>query len=271
MRRPASCCGRTIRRCPAGRERLLRRGEPRRRGVEGQGLRRRHRRPPDRASIRKDRQAVWSWTPIDRRKPLHITGAPRIVKGKVHHRQRRRRVRRARLCHRLRRRHRQAGLALLHRARRSRMAEMRAPCASRKTWHRRVLEAWGGGGTVWDSMAYDPELDLLYIGTGNGSPWNQKLRSDGKGDNLFLSSIVALRPDTGEYVWHYQTTPGETWDYTATQHIILADLDDRRAEAQGGDAGAEERLLLRARPRHRPEVLLSARSSCRSPGPRMST
>jgi len=60
---------------------------------------------------------------------------------------------------------------------------------------------------------------------GNGSPWNQQIRSPGGGDNLFLSSIVALDPDTGEYVWHYQTTPGETWDYTATQHMILADLD----------------------------------------------
>jgi PQQ-dependent dehydrogenase (methanol/ethanol family) len=83
---------------------------------------------------------------------------------------------------------------------------------------------YGGGGTVWDSMAYDPELDLLYIGVGNGSPWNYKIRSDGKGDNLFLSSIVAIRPSTGEYVWHFQTTPGEDWDYTATQHIILVDL-----------------------------------------------
>jgi quinohemoprotein ethanol dehydrogenase len=83
---------------------------------------------------------------------------------------------------------------------------------------------FGGGGTAWDSMAYDPELDLLYVGTGNGSSWNRKVRSDGKGDNLFLSSILAIRPDTGEYVWHYQTTPGDTWDYTATQHIILADL-----------------------------------------------
>jgi quinohemoprotein ethanol dehydrogenase len=82
----------------------------------------------------------------------------------------------------------------------------------------------GGGGTVWDSMAYDPDLDLLYIGVGNGSPWNRKLRSPGGGDNLFLSSIVAVRPDTGKYVWHYQTTPGESWDYTATQHMILADL-----------------------------------------------
>ena len=92
-----------------------------------------------------------------------------------------------------------------------------------KTWKG---EWWklGGGGTVWDSMAYDPELDLLYIGTGNGSPWNRAIRSPGGGDNLFISSIVALRPESGEYVWHYQTTPGDTWDYTAAQHMILADL-----------------------------------------------
>jgi alcohol dehydrogenase (cytochrome c)/quinohemoprotein ethanol dehydrogenase len=95
--------------------------------------------------------------------------------------------------------------------------------AASKTWKG---EYWklGGGGTVWDAMAYDPELDLLYIGVGNGSPWNQAYRSPGGGDNLYLASIVALKPDTGEYVWHYQTTPGETWDYTATQHIMLADL-----------------------------------------------
>ena len=74
-------------------------------------------------------------------------------------------------------------------------------------------------------MAYDPELDLLYVGVGNGSPWNQSIRSPEGGDNLFLSSIVAVRPDTGEYVWHYQSTPGETWDYTATQHMILAELE----------------------------------------------
>jgi PQQ-dependent dehydrogenase (methanol/ethanol family) len=83
----------------------------------------------------------------------------------------------------------------------------------------------GGGGTVWDSMAYDPELNLLYIGVGNGAPWNRQIRSPDGGDNLFLSSIVALNPDDGSYVWHYQTTPGETWDYTATQHMILADLE----------------------------------------------
>jgi quinohemoprotein ethanol dehydrogenase len=76
----------------------------------------------------------------------------------------------------------------------------------------------------WDAIVYDQELDQLYIGVGNGSPWNHKLRSEGKGDNLFLSSIVALKPDTGEYLWHYQGTPGESWDYTQTQPITLATL-----------------------------------------------
>ena len=93
------------------------------------------------------------------------------------------------------------------------------------TWNGKWWEIGGGGGTVWDAMAYDPDLDLLYFGVGNGNPWNRDIRSPGGGDNLFLSSIVAVRPDTGEYVWHYQTTPGESWDYTATQHIILADME----------------------------------------------
>jgi quinohemoprotein ethanol dehydrogenase len=93
-----------------------------------------------------------------------------------------------------------------------------------KTWNG---EWWklGGGGTVWDSIVYDPALGLIYIGVGNGSPWNQKLRSPGGGDNLYLSSIVALKAATGEYVWHFQTTPGDTWDYTATQPMMLADLE----------------------------------------------
>ena len=82
----------------------------------------------------------------------------------------------------------------------------------------------GGGGTVWDSMAYDPQLDLLYIGAGNGSPWNPNYRSPGGGDNLYISSIIALKPETGAYVWHYQTTPRDSWDFDATQHMILADL-----------------------------------------------
>jgi len=101
--------------------------------------------------------------------------------------------------------------------------ESPALAAALPTW--RGGEWWkvGGGGTVWDSLAYDPELDLLYVGTGNGGPWTPRLRS--RGDNLYLSSILALRPDTGELIWHYQTTPGDQWDYTATQHMILAELE----------------------------------------------
>ena len=83
----------------------------------------------------------------------------------------------------------------------------------------------GGGGTAWDSFAYDPDLGLVYIGTGNGSPWSRVLRSPDGGDNLFLASIVAVDADTGEYAWHYQTVPGDTWDYTAVQHMVLADLE----------------------------------------------
>ena len=83
----------------------------------------------------------------------------------------------------------------------------------------------GGGGSAWHGFTYDAELDQLYIGSGNGSPWNRKIRSPDGGDNLFLSSIVALDPDTGEYLWHYQTSPGDTWDYTSTMDIVLADLN----------------------------------------------
>ncbi|MFP8880888.1 MAG: PQQ-dependent dehydrogenase, methanol/ethanol family, partial [Myxococcota bacterium] len=93
------------------------------------------------------------------------------------------------------------------------------------TWSRESMWASGLGGTVWDSMAYDPELDLLYVGVGNSSVYNREVRSPGGGDNLFLASILAVRPETGRLVWHYQTTPGEHWDYTAVQHMILADLE----------------------------------------------
>ena len=95
---------------------------------------------------------------------------------------------------------------------------------ARPTWNGQWWK-YGGGGTVWDSIVYDPELDQLLIGVGNGSPWNHQVRSDGKGDNLFLSSIVALDPDTGAYKWHYQETPGESWDFTAVQQMTLATID----------------------------------------------
>ncbi len=92
-----------------------------------------------------------------------------------------------------------------------------------KTW---TGEWWkhGGGGTVWNGLTYDPEFNRIYIGTGNGSPWNRKIRSPDGGDNLFLCSVVALDADTGKYVWHYQTVPGETWDYNSNMDMVLADL-----------------------------------------------
>lgn len=93
-----------------------------------------------------------------------------------------------------------------------------------KTWDPQSDWSRGGGGTAWDGMAYDPQLKLLYIGTGNSSPYNYLDRSKGKGDNLYLASIVAIDPRTGDPRWHYQTVPGEYWDYTATAKMILADL-----------------------------------------------
>jgi quinohemoprotein ethanol dehydrogenase len=92
-----------------------------------------------------------------------------------------------------------------------------------KTW---TGEWWriGGGGTVWDAIVYDPELDLLYIGVGNPGPWNQKYRSPKGGENLFTSSVVALKPDTGEYVWHYQENAADDWDYDSAEQMILADI-----------------------------------------------
>src|SRR5712675_2037204 len=98
--------------------------------------------------------------------------------------------------------------------------------AAAKTWDPAGM--WwinGGGGTAWDSITFDPDLNLIYIGTGNGAPWNRNVRSPAGGDNLYLGSIVALNADTGKYVWHYQETPGESWDYTSTQPMILADIN----------------------------------------------
>ena len=169
-------------------------------------------------------QKLWDVSTVDRTKPYTITGAPRVVKGKVI-------IGNGGAEFGVR------GYVSAYDANTGEMVwrfytvpgnpadgldspllKMAAATWSGEWWK------LGGGGTVWDSMACDPELDLLYIGVGNGSPWNHLIRSEGKGDNLFLASIVALRPDDGSYVWHYQTSPGETWDHTATQHIIVADL-----------------------------------------------
>jgi len=102
--------------------------------------------------------------------------------------------------------------------------------------------AWttdGGGGTVWDSIVYDEVNNQIIFGVGNGSPWNRKFRDPSGGDNLFLSSIVAVDAETGTYKWHFQTTPGDNWDYTATQTIILADLPL-------GEGGAKRRVAMQA-------------------------
>jgi quinohemoprotein ethanol dehydrogenase len=83
---------------------------------------------------------------------------------------------------------------------------------------------FGGGGAVWNAMTFDPDFNRVYVGTGNGSPWNAKVRSPSGGDNLYLASIVALDADSGRYVWHYQETPSDDWDYDATVDIVLADI-----------------------------------------------
>jgi quinohemoprotein ethanol dehydrogenase len=105
-----------------------------------------------------------------------------------------------------------------------------------KTWSGDWWKS-GGGGTVWDAIVYDPELDLLYIGTGNGGPWSEKYRNPKGGDNLLTCSIVALRPDTGEYVWHYQQDAADDWDYDSAEQMILADASIQ---------GQPRKLLLQA-------------------------
>ncbi len=109
--------------------------------------------------------------------------------------------------------------------------ESKAMEMAAKTW---TGEWWkqGGGGSAWDAIVYDPALKLVYIGTGNGSPHPAKYRSPGGGDNLFLASIVAVNAETGEYVWHYQTTPADSWDFTATMPIIWRICRSKAARAR---------------------------------------
>jgi len=93
-----------------------------------------------------------------------------------------------------------------------------------KTWDPKRDWSLGGGGNAWDSFSYDPELDLLYVGTGNEGPWDPRVRNPGGGDSLFVSSILAIKSGTGRLAWYYQVTPADMWDYNATQNIVLADL-----------------------------------------------
>ncbi|MEM7411048.1 MAG: PQQ-dependent dehydrogenase, methanol/ethanol family [Myxococcota bacterium] len=174
----------------------------------------------------KSGEKVWETWTVDRTLPYTITGAPRVVKGKVvignggaefgvrgyvsaYDAETGKRVWRFYTV--------PASHAGPH--------EHPELADAAKTWSPDSLWETGLGGTAWDSMAYDRALDLLYVGVGNASVYERERRSPGGGDNLFVASILALRPDTGELVWHYQTTPGDSWDYTATQHMILADLE----------------------------------------------
>ncbi len=96
--------------------------------------------------------------------------------------------------------------------------------AAARTWDPHGDRRAGGGGTVWDGMVYDPQRDLLYLGTGNANTYPRKVRSPGGGDNLFACSILAIRPRTGRLAWYYQEVPGDQWDYDATQPMILTRL-----------------------------------------------
>lgn len=96
---------------------------------------------------------------------------------------------------------------------------------------KKAAETWsgdwwklGGGGSVWDGMAYDPEADLFYVGTGNGGPWPEALRKSKGKDNLYVCSILAVKPDTGKLVWYFQAVPGDSWDFDSVQQLLLADL-----------------------------------------------
>jgi quinohemoprotein ethanol dehydrogenase len=170
-------------------------------------------------------KVAWQTTTVDQNQPYTITGAPRIAKGKII-------IGNGGAEYGVR------GYVSAYDAETGKLAwrfytvpgdpskpqENKALERALPTWQGTDWWKYGGGGTVWDSIVYDPEVNLLYVGTGNGSTWNRHVRSPGGGDNLYLCSILAINPDNGELVWHYQTTPGDTWDYTSVQPMMLADL-----------------------------------------------
>ena len=130
--------------------------------------------------------------------------------------------------------------------------ENKAMEAAAKTWSPDI--PWwklGGGGNPWNAISYDPQLDLLYFGTGQAGPWVQKFRSKPGMDNLYICSIIAVKPETGKFVWYFQETPGDEWDYDSIADLVLADVTIDGQTAARDHAGAEERLLLRDRPQDR--------------------
>jgi quinohemoprotein ethanol dehydrogenase len=170
-------------------------------------------------------RVAWQTATVDQQLPYTITGAPRVAKGKII-------IGNGGAEYGVR------GYVSAYDAETGKLAwrfytvpgdpskpqESKALEKALPTWSGNDWWKFGGGGTVWDSIVYDPALNLLYVGTGNGAVWNREIRSPGGGDNLYLASILAINPDNGELVWHYQTVPGDTWDYTAVQPMMLADL-----------------------------------------------
>lgn len=171
-----------------------------------------------------DGKVIWSKLTIPEGSHMAITGAPRIVKGKV-------------LIGSAGAEYITRGYLAAYDAETGKEAwrfytvpgdpskpfEGKHLEAAAKTW---APDAWknGGGGTVWDSITYDPKTDLVFFGTANAEPWNPAARGSASGDSLYTASIVAVRPDTGEYVWHFQETPEDRWDYDSNQQIMVADI-----------------------------------------------
>lgn len=137
------------------------------------------------------------------------------------------------------------------------------------SWHGEWWK-YGGGGTAWDSLVYDPALKLVYIGTGNGAPLSWHFRSEGKGDNLFLCSIVAVDAETGQYKWHYQMVPEDDWDFTCTQPMMLAGTCGSRA-ARGRSSCRRSRTAISTCSTARPAGCSRPETSCRRAGPATST
>ncbi|MEA2624710.1 MAG: quinohemoprotein ethanol dehydrogenase [Candidatus Binatota bacterium] len=172
-------------------------------------------------------EVVWEIVTVDQKKPYTITAAPRVCNGKV-------------IIGNGGSEFGVRGYVSAYDADTGKLAwrsytvpgdpaepfESDALKAAAETW--KDADQWlkiGAGGTVWDSISYDPALQLVYVGTGNGVAWNRNIRSPGGGDNLYLASILALDVNTGEMRWHYQTTPGDTWDFDSAQHMLLTDLE----------------------------------------------
>jgi len=189
---------------------------------------------------------LWSTVTVDPSRPYTITGAPRVVKGKV-------------LIGNGGAELGVRGYVSAYDAASGKLAwrfyttpnpdkkpdgaasdEIFARVANATWGERGAWQTEGGGGTVWDSIVYDVANDSILIGVGNASPWNDRIRDpEGNGDNLFISSIVALDPDTGRYKWHFQEVPRDKWDYTATQSIVLAELPL-------GPGGTTRRVVMHA-------------------------